>query len=147
MPRAGHRGVNANVPTRDFLDQQDQHEERLRKIETGVHPVRPPEDANLNTQWVALALGPGWSGACVWRVQASVVQLRGLATGPAVVPGQAAPVTYLPEEAIPAWELELVVRQPDGFGYVTIDPNGLLSAVRLTGNAAIRLDAVRFPRG
>lgn len=121
----------------DFLRQHARLDRRVSNIETGVHPVKPDvayedigDPADVISDWTALELINGWTGAAYWRRHAGTVELAGSVTGG--VSGTAAFI--LPLDGRPANEVSFLTDLDQG--------GGLFNAARVlvsatTGHAII----------
>ena len=142
------KGVNSQIHIPDFVDEHDNHEVRIKALESGAHPVRFDLGNGITTPWFPVDKAPGWTGSGYWRLARSIVQLRGTLTGPAGW-GDNTLIFDMTPEVIPAWPLDIVVmhanKKPT---YLHFETNGGVNAFRADGGSdGIQLDSVRFPRG
>lgn len=122
------------------------HEERLRKLETGVHPLSAGGTETTGDY------GPGAVQDVRWRVRGGVVILDG---GWSRTWGNEPSATFgnLPEDARPAQAMTLLAYKdvnPPVLCRVTIGVDGLMTVYNDsggTGNFVVRADGLTFPKG
>ena len=126
------------------------HEERIRAIESGAHPIRFDWGPGVTTPWFTIDLDPDFDGDCFWRVARSITQLRGTLEWDE--PGSwddGVEAFDLPGDICPAWPLRLVTPHTNGvMCIVHLATNGTCSLYRgPDGSNNIYLDNIHFPRG